>query len=274
MTVRTPSLLTTIALLIALSGCAQSAATSADATDLGTVLGAQATDRTGLVEDFSLAADLDGDGTVETVRLAWLSGGGSGTYDSLVVSDTESERFLYAAPLGDRVQVRAASVDGDTIVVDTLEAGPGDAMCCAGQKLRRSFALRDGDFREIERVDEGRISTADLAGDWQLVSMNRGEPLPVGIAITLTFDGNRIGGSSGCNRYMGLIAPGEPPRGIKTAGALAGTMMACQPPVDSIEREYLGKLEKLYQFGFLAGQLVISWGDDEQRGLLTYRRAN
>lgn len=274
MGMRTPHVPTAVALLVAAVGCAQTTGTSLNPTQLDSVLGAQSSDRTGIVEDFSLSADLDGDGTAETVRLAWLSGGGSGTYDSLVVSGPEPESFLYAAPLGDRVQIRDATVDGNAIVLDTLEAGPGDAMCCADQKYRRRFALRDGEFREIETLDLGRISTTDLAGDWQLVSMNAGETVPASITITLSFDGNRIAGSSGCNRYMGLAAPGEPPRGIRVAGALAGTMMACPPPIDSIEREYLGKLEEMYQFGFLAGNLVISWADDEQRGLLTYRRTD
>lgn len=255
------------------AGCTSSSAGSAGST-LDAILGAPPGGRTGLVENFALGVDLDGDGKEETVRLAWLSGGGSGTFDSLVVSRGAANDYLYTAPLGDRVQVRSATAQGSTVVLETLQASATDAMCCVGQKFRRTFALREGQLVETGTVDEGRISTADLGGNWQLVTLGEAEPLPPDVSITLTFTGNRISGSSGCNRYMGLVAPAEPPRGIRISGALAGTRMACAPPVDAVEQDYLRRLEKIYLYGFLAGRLVISWGDADARGLLTYQRAD
>ncbi len=159
-----------------------------------------------------------------------------------------------------------------TIIADTIQTGPGDAACCPGQKKRRSFELQDGALTETGMQDRGRVSLDDLAGTWRLVAQGRNMPAPPGIDITLEFKRTRIGGSSGCNRYMGLVAAGDIPGEIALAGPLGGTRMACPDPAGRVESEYLGKLGQLQRFSFLAGQLVISWRGDDGGGILVYER--
>ena len=218
-----------------------------------------------------MTVDLDLDGQPETLVLGWESFGGSGTYNYLVALDGKGAEISRAA-LGDRVQVMHAATAPGRIVLDTVEAGPGDAACCPGQKKRRRFTLRNDRLEEVQTELTGRLSIDDLAGTWQLKSGVAAARLPA--AITLRFDGARITGSSGCNRYMGLVVPGETPGDLRMSGPLAGTMMACAPPADGIERDFLSKLQVMQRYSFLAGSLVISWRTDDEQGILRFARAD
>ncbi len=269
-----------LALLIvtlALAGCSRAQITEPTGRDsLAALLGADPGDRIGLVDGFALPVDIDNNGSLETVRLAWRSGGGSGTFDHLVIATADADGgtvYRYAAALGDRVRVRATQIVDATIVVDTLEVGPGDGYCCPGQKYRRSFALRDGALTETATLDQGRIGIDDLAGEWRLLEAARNVPVPEGVTVTLEFRGSRIGGSSGCNRYMGLVKQGQGPTDISLAGPLGGTRMACPGPADDIEFDYLGKLQQLTSYSWLAGNLVLSWGSGAAGGILIFAPA-
>jgi hypothetical protein len=102
----------------------------------------------GLVEDFSLAGDLNGDGSNETVVLIWQSGGGSGTFSYLAVmgrSDDEVKN-LATAEIGDRVKLRSGRIDDDLIILDVLQQGEaptdlkigpamGTRMACPGELM-------------------------------------------------------------------------------------------------------------------------------------------
>jgi heat shock protein HslJ len=220
----------------------------------------------GLVDDFYLAGDLDGDGAEEAVALLWSNSGGSGTFDYIVVvgrDDTGAPLHVATAALGDRVRIRAAMIDEGNIVVDVVQAGPDDPACCPGQKMKRRFELKGGALGEVESEDLGRQSIADLAGvEWDLQRFDRDDPVPDEIEVTLTFDGERIGGGSGCNRYSGGVAEGEVPGALTVDMPMASTMMACPPPAEAVERRYLARLQGVRQYSFLAGKLALSWRID------------
>lgn len=227
--------------------------------------------RTGSLEGFQLAADLDADGSGEVVTIAWSSFGGSGTFHSLLVSNSEGEE-LARADLGDRVQLRSGTIENGQIVLHTVEAGPGDALCCPGQKRCRSFTFDGGRLVEASKIDEGRLSLDDIGGRWRLLETARREAVPATVEMTLSVDGTRIGGSGGCNRFMGQIAAGEGPGEIHVEGPLASTMMACPPPVEALERDYLRKLEHMQRFSFTGGRLLIHWATDNEFGSLVFQR--
>ena len=70
--------------------------------------------RAGLVRDFHLSGDLNGDGVKESVALLWTNAGGSGTFDYIAVVGRDNNATpinLATADLGDRVNVRAAGID-------------------------------------------------------------------------------------------------------------------------------------------------------------------
>jgi len=236
--------------------------------------GAATAPRAGLVEDFLLTGDLDGDGSDEAVVLLWTSSGGSGTFDYLAVLERDAAAAVTVAglaPLGDRVKLRKAFVDSGWLVVETVEAGPDDAACCPGQKLRRSFVLKDGVLTEVGHMDLGRLSLADLAGDWALVAMDPPGAPPPEVVITASFDGEQISGGSGCNRYSAAVVAGEGPGDLTIPGPLAGTRMMCPETQMEWEDRYLQALQGVAKFSFLAGDLVLSWTDGESWGSLRFQ---
>ena len=232
--------------------------------------------RAGLVRDFLLSGDLDGDGAEESAVLIWTSSGGSGTYDYLAVLGRDAEGAVSAragAPLGDRVKVRAASIVDGRVVLDTVQAGPGDAACCPGQKMRRSYALAGDVMTEYATEDQGRLSLADVQGDWALTHFAYDEKVPGGIEITLQVEGQRIAGTAACNRYSGALQEGDAPGDVTLAGVLGVTRMACPAPQMAAEQRYLRALQGLIQYSFLAGKLALTWRDGEGMGTLLFAPA-
>jgi heat shock protein HslJ len=241
------------------------------------VEGGASAPRAGLVRDFRLTGDLDGDGAKEAVVLLWTSGGGSGTFDYVAVVGRNRDGApvnLGTAALGDRVAVRDMRVEGDRIVADVVQAGADDAACCPGQKVRRTFALSGDALAEIASEDQGRLAVADLAGtEWALQSFGLdGDGMPDGTEVTLMFDGERIAGNSGCNQYAGGVVEGDTPGSLALSGPLVGTAMTCPPPADAIESRYVTALQTITQYSFIAGRLVLSWRSGDDMGTLVFRR--
>lgn len=240
------------------------------------VAGGASAPRAGLVGEFLLRGDLDGDGVEESAVLLWTSTGGSGTFDYLAVLDRAADGSVLnraTVGLGDRVRVRAAQIAEGRIVLDMVQAGPGDAACCPGEKVRRTFALEGASLVDRGVEPQGRLSPADLSGEWQLTHFGPGEAVGADIGITLTFDGERIGGSSGCNRYSGAVAAGDAPGTLSVPQPIASTRMACPEPQMAAEQRYLHALANVSSFSFLAGRLVLIWSDGKVGGSLRFIRS-
>jgi len=225
--------------------------------------------RVGLVRDFRLTGDLNGNGAEETVVLLWSNSGGSGTFDYLAIvgrDESGAALNLATAALGDRVKIRTAAIDaGGMIVVNTVQAGPDDAACCPGQKFKRTFILAQDSLSEVSSKDQGRQSLADLAGvEWLLTRFDSNDALPEGIEVTLSFNTDRIAGKSACNRYNGSVSTGKIPGSLTVNMSMAATMMACPPLADEIERRYLNTLQAVTQYSFLVGKLALTWRKDDQ----------
>lgn len=230
--------------------------------------GAASRPTAGLVRDFQLTGDLTGDGTAEAVVLLWTSSGGSGTFDYVAAMGRDQAGAvvnLATAELGDRVKVRSGEIVNGRAVFTVVQAGPEDAACCPGQKIKRTFALQDDSLNEISTEDLGRLSIADLAGvEWVLTHFKWDEEASGEAEITLVFDGDRIGGKSACNQYSGSVTDGEMPGDLTVNMPMASTMMACPPPIDEIERRYLEALQSVNQYSFLAGKLAMTSSVDDQ----------
>ncbi len=78
------------------------------------------------------------------------SSGGSGTfYDLAVVMDENGEPVNVATiSLGDRVQVNSVAIEDNQIVVDMVQSGPNDPMCCPSEHVVNAYALQDGELVE------------------------------------------------------------------------------------------------------------------------------
>jgi heat shock protein HslJ len=227
----------------------------------------------GLVEDFILTGDVDGDGTDEAVVLLWESSGGSGTFDYIAVVGTRNgvPYNLGSALIGERVQVRTGRIIGNRIELDVVEAGPDDSACCPGQKATRSWSVDATGVHVNATKIKGRQSLADLDDTtWVLNRFNGEPPLAAQPEITLAFDGGRISGSSGCNRYFaGVQETGELPGDLKVS-AIGGTRMACPEKIMALEHRYLEALENVTRYSFVAGKLALTWRKDDKLGTLLF----
>jgi heat shock protein HslJ len=113
----------------------------------------------------------------------------------------------------------------------------------------------------------GGITTPTISssvdGDWQLVSAQvDGEPLELSAShrVTLSIDGDEVGGISGCNHYGGEIRI----EGQRVSiGQLGGTDMACSPPeVMELEIAYLTALQRVDQVS--GGNALVLTGTDAE----------
>jgi heat shock protein HslJ len=173
--------------------------------------------------------------------------------------------------VGDRVKLRRLSVESGTVVLDVVQTGPGEPMCCGTQLARKTYRLKDGRLQRIASQVVGRLSLAAISRqEWALDEMN-GKRLSQGTEPpTFSVNGDVASGFGGCNRYSGPITENAP--GKASLGDLAATMMACDDAQMAIEDEYLRSLRQVSAFTFLAGRLALSWEGAGQRGLLLFRR--
>jgi heat shock protein HslJ len=218
----------------------------------------------GLVQEFSLQGDLDGDGEPETIVLLWQSSGGSGNFQYVAVLKNQDDDLLNVAtaPVGDRVQLRAGAVSDGVISLDVVQQGEGDAACCPSQLARRSWMLDGGQLNEQEPHIGGVLSLEMLEGtEWILTRLKQDRHVPEEIEVTVAFSDGRIAGDSGCNRFSASIEDGDAPGQIRIGPAM-GTRMACPGEVMDFESEFLELLGLVDSFGFMGGRLLLTGSTD------------
>jgi heat shock protein HslJ len=220
-----------------------------------------------LAPGFRVTGDLDGDGQDEAVVVLAQSSGGSGTYDYLaaVGRTDDGVRNLATLPLGDRVAIRSASIDGGGILhVSVLRAGEGDAMCCPGELADLAWILgADGFSPAASAGVTGRLSFDTLGNsEWVLREWQFGEVAPDEPVVTLAYRDGQIVGSNGCNRYFASVEAGEAP-GDLTVGPIGATRMACAEPASTVEARYMRQLQAATKFGFLLGRLALTYQLDD-----------
>jgi len=221
-----------------------------------------------LIRDFLMTGDLDGDGNEETIVLLSENSGGSGTQLYLAVLGRTEDGIanLGTALVGDRIQVQAARVTDAKVELDVIQAGPDDAACCPSQKATRTWTLKKGELDETESEVTGTFSLADLVGpEWVLTRLSSMEEAPAEPEVTLVFEGQRVSGSGGCNRYFAQVQGGAP--GDMTIGPIGSTRRACPEPDMDLEQRYFKLLRGAVKYSFLAGRLVLTVRGD--RGFST-----
>jgi heat shock protein HslJ len=218
----------------------------------------------GLVDDFALIGDLDGDGREDTTVLLWESSGGSGTrlYLAVMGRSYGGLEDLGTALIGDRVQVRSGRIADRRIELDVVQAGPDDAMCCPSQLATRVWTLGSGELVEGEATITGTLSLDSLGGpEWVLSELGWGESVSDAPEITISFDDDKVTGSGGCNRYFAAVA-GDTPGELVFSG-MGTTRMACPEPAMDLERAYLKTLAGASRYSFLGGRLVLGCDTDD-----------
>lgn len=116
------------------------------------VEGGAARPRVGLVKGICMSGDLDGDGIDEQIVVLWQSASGTGSYIYIAVlhrKNTELENIATVL-VGDRVKIKDSRVDQGKIILDVLQPGDDDAMCCPSQHATRRWTLDSGQLHEEE----------------------------------------------------------------------------------------------------------------------------
>lgn len=226
--------------------------------------GAASRPMVGLVEDFYLRADLDGEWPAEAVITLWETSGGSGVNSYVAVVARRDGRAVNigTALIGDRVQLRAGRIVDERIELDLVQQGPNDPACCPAETVTRIWEMGEEGLREAEPRNKGRLSLATIEGqEWQLKGMSKDDAVPDGLDVTLMFMNGRISGHTGCNSYFGSVKTGDNPGDI-TLGQIGSTRMACPPEAMELENRYLQALSGITRFGFLNGRMALIWQQD------------
>jgi len=182
--------------------------------------------------------------------------------------EVQSDSMALTTQAGADVTVALTETQTDgaaTIFVgDGLTARVDPAICrdpMTGMPYPYAVTLRQGDG---DLTGCGGAPAALLQGDWTVSGV---EGKPTEAPATLRFDGDRIGGNSGCNRIVGTITlTGE---GLTLPG-LAMTRMACPPPQMRTEAAVSAALAATTRFDIAEdGSLILLSGD---RPVLTAQR--
>jgi heat shock protein HslJ len=99
-----------------------------------------------------------------------------------------------------------------------------------------------------------------LAGgrEWRVIAVAGQRPPPAArVGFSIASDG-RIAGRSGCNRFTGKAEIGG---GRIMVGPLAGTRMACPPPLMAVEARFLAVLQSVERYALQRGRLVLTTAD-------------
>lgn len=226
-----------------------------------------------LVGNFHKTGELTGDGKEVAVVMLTESSGGSGTFQYLAVVGRTGGKLtnMGTAPVGDRVQTIRAWIENESILMDVVQAGPDDAMCCPTQVTHRVWQLRSGNLEEVSAKATGTLSLEILKGsDWILDRFSWHDPAPAEPEITLTFSENKVAGEGGCNRYFGGVEESSP--GEISFGPLGATRMMCSDEAMALESRYHKALEGVTGYSFVAEQLVLSYLDDGAYKSMVFRR--
>ena len=216
--------------------------------------------RVGLLEDMYFRGDLDGDGKEEAVAILWQNSGGTGSniYIAVMKPDNSGFNNISTTLVGDRVKLRGGKIDSGKIILDVLQTGETDPMCCPSQLATRSWALKDRQLEENRIEVTGLLSLSVLEGsEWVLTHMDREQPLPEDAEVTLSFESGRVSGKSACNRYSADIKEGDK-AGEILIGPTMGTRMACPDQLMEIESMYLEALAQVTSFSFYSGKLMLN----------------
>jgi heat shock protein HslJ len=92
-----------------------------------------------------------------------------------------------------------------------------------------------------------------LGGKWRIVAVSGAEALDAS-RTHAEFAGDRFASTVGCNRIFGRPAIAESQLSF---GPMASTRMACPPPLDGVERQYLAALQDVSAYRLEGSTLVF-----------------
>jgi heat shock protein HslJ/LysM repeat protein len=213
-----------------------------------------------LLPEYTAYGQLNGQDAAAVVLVS--DPGGSGTFYDLhaVVAEDEQPVDVASTSLGDRIQINSLAIENGLIVIDMVQAGPEDPMCCPSQQVVKTYELEGDQLVETSSEiagAEGGMATLE-GTSWILTTLNGSEPLPE-TSITASFEQDGVlSGSDGCNRYNAAYQIAGDQLTI-TPGA--GTMMACPEPIMKQATDYIAALASATAYQMQADTLALSDAD-------------
>ena len=175
---------------------------------------------------------------------SWRLDLGAGGEARFSQPDGQSVRFRGSEA---RIEPRQESVwrgrarGGRELVAFLKDGACSDGMSDTVHPVSINLSLPDGrHYAGCCRVPAAPAPAATLEGvTWRLAALP-GQSVPAGNgAPTARFEGGRVSGFSGCNRFLGSYTVD---RDRLTIGNLAGTMMACSESAMAVEKVFLAAL--------------------------------
>lgn len=188
--------------------------------------------------------------------------GGSGTFYDLymMVSQNDQPVSLASTMLGDRVQINSIAVEDNQIVVDMVQAGPDDPLCCPSQQVIKTFELQGDQLVEISsQIVESAGSDPQLIGTvwlWQQTLMNNDDQFipdnPGNYTLQFLADG-ALSIRADCNQVGGAYTLTNSQLTIELGPS---TLVAC--PEGSQGDQFVKNLSEANSYLFDGDDLIIS----------------
>jgi hypothetical protein len=202
--------------------------------------------------------NLDGEPGDEVVGLLSETSGGSGERVYLLAAKLSGDTLvaLPAKPVGDRVKVRALQIEDRKIILDIVEAGEQEPLCCGTTLTREIWTLHPDGPRLAYNISQGRLSLRVIEGrTWQLVDNGAIDAVADSDCTTLAVSAEKITGSDRGQRYTGRIVETAP--GQIAISDLTGSTAPGHEAPDARAKAYLELLASVTQYTFLAGRLTL-----------------
>lgn len=210
--------------------------------------------------DLKAIGDVTGDGVDDAAVLFWNNSGGSGTFIYLAVVTGEDGQVsnLATTLLGDRVQVESLAIESGKIIVDSVQHGPDDPMCCPSEKVREIYALEgdtmDQESREVFSEGEDAVDEALVGPVWQWVRfVDPLEAYDVELAENYTLEflpDGQVNIQADCNQVLATYAGVESHIDFEFGPS---TLAACDE--DSLGDEFIKNLDAAAIYFFQDGNL-------------------
>jgi heat shock protein HslJ len=159
------------------------------------------------------------------------------------------------------------SFNGERYVTPRLTVDVTHAACSDGMSDRRYAdtvtVIADG--KTVKGCGGAILPPDTLAGsNWTFVSIG-GAAVTGDRPTSLQFDGERLSGSAGCNRFAGGYAVKD---GVLTAGQLAATLMACPGPGMEQERAFFDLMSAPAEIDFPSDGTMVLTGKNGKTAIL------
>ena len=182
------------------------------------------------------------------------------------------ERLTYAGDYGEtKIAVpnpgATPAANGEAYAAGRLSVAIEHRACSDGMSDRRyADTVRvTADGKSVQGCGGAILPPDTLAGsNWTFVSIG-GTPVTADRPTSLAFDGTRLSGSAGCNRFGGGYTAAD---GVLTARQLAATLMACPGPEMEQERAFFDLMRAPVRIAFPSDGTLLLTGKDGKTAVL------